>query len=224
MTIDRKKLLVPAVALAGVVAGAGFMLSTAAFAAGGNPGTGTPLVPHGVTGTVSAVSGTTIMLTGKDGKTYSIDAASTTVDKVSSISVSGIAAGDTLRVDGTVSGTNVTATHIMDGTLPAYGPHGGFGRGPEGRGPGVVGTISAISGNTLTVAGKNGTTYTVDASGARVMTFARGQKPAASTLASLKVGDTVGVRGTVSGTSVTATSVVDGIPSLGVHRGFRNGQ
>ena len=220
MTIDRKKFLIPAVAFAAFLGGAGLMVATAASAASGTPGTGMPWAGHDVTGTVSAVSGNTITLTGANGTTYTINAASTTVEKVSSISVGQVAVGDTLRVDGTVSGTNVTAAHIMDGTLPA-GLHGGFGweRG-AGHMPGVVGTISAVNGNTLTVAGKNGTTYTVDATNAKIMTFAQGQKPAAGTVASLKVGDTVGIRGTVSGTNVTATSIVDGIPSMGMHRGW----
>ena len=218
MTIDRKKLLVPAVALAAFLGGAGVMVASAANAASGNPGTGTPPAPHGVTGTVSAVSGDSITLTGKDGKTYTINAAQAAVDKVSTISVGQIAAGDTLRVDGTVFGTNVTAAHIMDGTLPAHGLRGGFGRG--GMGPGVVGTISAINGNSLTVAGKNGTTYTVDATSAKVMVFTQGSAPTTGSLSSLKVGDTVGVRGTVSGTNVTATGIVDGIPSMGMHRGW----
>lgn len=226
MTLS-KKLAVPAIALAAFIGGAGLMVSTSAFAAG-NPGGGADMHPlsHGVSGTVASVSGSTITLTGTDGKTYTIDAASTTVDKLSSISVGQIVAGDTLHVGGTVSGTNVTAEHIMDGQLPQGGPRGGFGhRDHDGdRGPGVVGTVSAVNGSSLTVAGKNGTTYTVDASSANVMKFAQGTKPAASTVSSIVVGDTVGIRGTVSGTTVTATDIMDGIPSMGMHRGQQDGK
>lgn len=71
---------------------------------------------------------------------------------------------------------------------------------------GIVGTVSAISGTTLTVAGKDGVTYTVDASAATLA----GSEGSNFTLADVKVGDKVNVRGTVSGTSVTATKIVDG--------------
>lgn len=217
MTIGTKKVAVPLVAVAAFVAGAGLMVSASAFAAT-NPSAPAQPDQHGVSGTVTAVSGNTITLTGKNGTMYTIDAASTTVDKVSSITVSQIVAGDTLMVRGSVSGATVTAAHIMDGVMPMKGhgrdgDHGRFDR------PHVVGTIQAVNGSSLTVLGKNGTTYTVDATSAKVMKFVQGAKPAQSTLSSVAVGDLVGIRGTVSGTTVTATSVMDGIPSLGMHRG-----
>lgn len=168
----------------------------------------------GVAGTVVSVSGNTITLTGKDGKTYTIDATKSTIDKISTITVGNIAAGDTLMVGGTVSGTSVTATHITDGQMPTS-QGGGFG-GPRGAGQGhsgVTGTVSAISGNTLTVANKAGTSYSVNASGATILKAVSGAKPATSTLASVAIGDTVRIQGTISGTSVTATRIVDGVLS-----------
>ena len=75
---------------------------------------------RGVMGQVTAVSGTTITVTGKDGKTYTIDAGSATINKMITISASDVKVGDTLGVEGTLSGTNVTAQHIMDG-IPAMG-------------------------------------------------------------------------------------------------------
>ena len=54
-------------------------------------------------------------------------------------------------------------------------------------------------------------TYTVDATNAKVMKSATsGVKPTTATIADIQVGDTVMVQGTVSGTSVTATSIFDG--------------
>ena len=76
---------------------------------GGHGGHG----PRGTMGTVAAISGNTITLTGKNGTTYTIDAASSAVKKVSSATLSDIAVGDTLDVSGTTSGTTVTATNIV---------------------------------------------------------------------------------------------------------------
>ena len=68
-------------------------------------------------GTVSAISGNAITLTGKNGTTYTVDAASATVKKVSDSSVNNIAVGDTLMVSGNTSGTTITAANIVDGIL-----------------------------------------------------------------------------------------------------------
>lgn len=78
------------------------------------------------------------------------------------------------------------------------------------RGPHIHGTISAISGSAITVTDKDGTAYTVDASNAKVKTFVEGSAPADAGISSLAVGDEVGVHGTVSGTSVTATAIMKG--------------
>lgn len=216
MKVNTKKLAVP---LAAVIAFAGGAAATVAAAADAQTpnttqtATGQGHGPMGVVGTVTAVNGSTITLTGKDGKTYTVNATSAAIDKVSTITTAQIAAGDTLMVGGQVSGTSVTADHIMDGTLPAGGL--GDGHGPMGFGkPGVFGTVSAVSGNTLTVAGRNGTTYTVDASSAKVMKAASGAKPATAAVSDIAVGDSVMIGGTVSGTSVTATDIMDGIPQF----------
>jgi len=78
--------------------------------------------------------------------------------------------------------------------------------------PAVMGIVSAISGNTLTVSGKQGfgstattTTYTVDATNAKIT-----KNNTTGTIASIAVGDTVMVQGTISGTNVTATIIRDG--------------
>src|ERR1700722_5977915 len=105
----------------------GLIIAAPAFAqwnGGGQPGSGT--MNHGqrpaVVGTVSAVSGTTLTVTGMAGPnggsptTYTFDASSATVTKSGQTSsVSSIAVGDTVAVQGTVSGTTVTATSIRDG-------------------------------------------------------------------------------------------------------------
>ncbi len=163
----------------------------------------------GVMGKVTAVSGNTITVAGgKDGATaYTVDVTNAKVMIGSQTtapttgSVSDIKVGDTVAVRGTVSGTTVTATSVTDGMFM----RGGFG-GPGGKGRGVEGTVSAVSGNTVTVTAKDGTSYTIDASSAKV------SKVVDLQVSDIKVGDTIGAQGTVSGTSVTATHIMDGVP------------
>jgi hypothetical protein len=76
--------------------------------------------------------------------------------------------------------------------------------------PGIMGKITEISGTSLTIVspamGQTATTtYVVDASSAIVM-----KNNATSTFSSIAVGDMVMVKGTISGTVVTATIIFDG--------------
>ena len=186
-----------------------------AFAAG--PGFGGRMGGHapGVFGTVSSVNGNTLTVTSKGfgqnttSTSYTVDATTATVTKNGSASsLSNVSVGDNVSVQGTVSGTNVTATTIRDGMTG----RGGMGRG-MGQTPGVFGTVASVSGNTLTVtskmgpSGSTGMTYTIDATNATVT-----KAGASSSVSSITVGDTIMVQGTVNGTSVTATSIRDGMP------------
>jgi hypothetical protein len=171
----------------------------------------------GVHGTVTAVNGSTITITQKmgpndaTGTTYTIDASSATVKKFTqgsapaTIAVSDIAVGDEIGAMGTVSGTSVAATEIMDGKMGMG--FGGRGMGGPGRGHGAIGTVSAINGSTITLTGKDGKTYTIDAGSATV------EKTITTSLSDVTVGDTIGVEGSVSGTSVTATKIMDDLPA-----------
>lgn len=167
----------------------------------------------GVRGTVSAVDGTTITVVSKgfgdnaSETTYTVDASNAKFLKSTTggaepaeVTISDIAIGDEIGVRGEVSGTSVTATEVIDGLM--RGGPGGF-----GKGRGTVGTVSAVSGNTITVTGKDGTSYTVDASGAKV------SKVVDIDVSDIQVGDEIGVQGSVSGNSVTAVHIMDGIPS-----------
>jgi hypothetical protein len=174
----------------------------------------------GVGGTVTAVNGNTVTVTGADGKTYTIDASAATVTKDETVSVSNIAVGDTVMANGTVNGTSVTATAIHDGKMS--GGFGGRGMwGPGGMGRGVHGTVSAINGSTLTVTSTNpqtnvASTYTVDASNATVLKGDGTTKPSTSSLSAVAVGDNVMIMGATSGTNVTAKMIVDGpMPKMG---------
>jgi hypothetical protein len=214
--MNKKQLTIPLAALALMVSAGGGIVA-AAHADTTAPTTTAGQVMRGghakpaVRGTVTAISGSTITL--KDGKTntsYTIDASNAKITKheakvatesptaPTTITVGEIALGDTLTVQGTVTGTNVTATTIADGI-------GGSRGETKGRGSGVTGKVTSVNGTTLTVVGDNGTTYTVDASSG---VFTKMQTIAVT---DISVGDTVGIQGTVSGTSVVATHIVDGL-------------
>ena len=186
----------------------------------------------GVFGTVSAISGTTLTVTSKTfgprpgsttsgsgaaqsaptQKTYTVDASSATVTKNNAASsVSAIAVGDTVMVQGTISGTSVSAKMIRDGVVQQMGA-GMPGKGGgmpnsiiKGNGEPVIGgSVSAVSGSNLTVTNTSNVTYSVDASNAVVE-----KGNATSSISAIAVGDNVIVQGTVSGQSVTASSVMD---------------
>ena len=115
-----------------------------------------------------------------------------------------------ILVQGTVNGTNVAATNIRDSvqgmrrengkqriassTQPALG---------NGQ-PVIAGKVSAVNGNSLTVTTSGNTTYTIDATNAKVF---EGRN--ASPLSNIAVGDTVLVQGTVNNASITASTIID---------------
>jgi hypothetical protein len=217
MTISKKvAVLFGVVGLAAGTAGtiamqthaAGTTSTTTSAGSGFRHGT-----PPAAAGKVTAVSGSTITVTDKrTGTSYTVDASNATIQKFTpptagttpatkpaptTISVSDIAVGDNVMVQGTVSGTNIAATKITDGMMM-----GMFGRGgPRGQ----AGTVSAVNGNTITLTGKDGTTYTIDATSATV------KKVSDSSVSNIAVGDTLMVNGTTSGTNIAATNIVDGM-------------
>src|SRR6185295_12510119 len=70
------------------------------------------------------------------------------------------------------------------------------------------GTITAINGNTISMqeeADEGGAVYSVDATNAGIT-----NNGATATIADLKVGDKIMVEGTVTGTNVVATKIMDG--------------
>jgi hypothetical protein len=75
---------------------------------------------------------------------------------------------------------------------------------------GIIGTVSSIDGTTLTVTSTKGTAYSVDASAA---TFVKGFGKSATTIAlsNIAVSDHVAVMGAVTGDSVAATKIDDGV-------------
>jgi len=191
-----------------------------------------------VFGTVTAVNGTTITVAsrsfGKDAATttYSVNAANATVFKNNATStVSSIAINDQIMVMGTVSGTNVTAASIRDGISmmnrgngPNTAGNGGTGQTPPFKGTGepvVAGTVSAVNGNSITITTSSNTSYTVNTASTTV-----NKAGAASSVSAISVGDYIVVQGPVNGTTVTASSILDGQAKAQVsgNRGENEGQ
>lgn len=105
------------------------------------------------------------------------------------------------------TGTATTSTESVSTDRHAFPGKGSGFRGGHGRGPGVMGEVTAVNGSTITVTGKNGQTYTVNAGSATV------QKMVTGSVSDITVGDSIGVQGTVSGNTVTATNIMSGMPN-----------
>lgn len=113
--------------------------------------------------------------------------------------------------------TNTNASVKVNNQGQGRGPMMGLQRGMMGKST-VVGTVSAVNSNTLTISGRNGfmsgrvgstsaaTIFTVDASNATVI-----KGNATSSVSSISVGDVVVIQGTVSGTNIAAKLIRDGM-------------
>jgi hypothetical protein len=201
----------------------------------------------GVFGTVSVISGDSLTVTSKGfgssnaaATTYTVDATNAAVTKAGAAStLASVSVGDVVAVQGTVSGTSVTATTIRDGISARTGKPGMMGNtkmGERGMGsttpilqgngqPVVGGTVTAVSGSTITITNASNVTYTIDATNAKIV-----KGGSASTVSSVAVGDNLVIQGTVNGSSVTAATITDqaaasagtaGSQSQG-HGGFMN--
>jgi hypothetical protein len=182
----------------------------------------------GIAGTVTAVNGTTLTVTSKTrsnatstsettGAVYTVNASNAQIVKNGATStISSIATGDTVMVQGTVSGTSVTATVVRDGITGKRGAaDNGVGQGNpksasstrsfQGNGePVVAGSVVSISGTTLTVTNESNVTYAIDTTNAKII-----KNGTTTALSSVATGDSIIAQGTVNGTSVTAASIID---------------
>ena len=86
------------------------------------------------------------------------------------------------------------------------------------KGNTLSGTVASIDGNIITFSTKASKIYTVDVTNAKILKKSdtvpvKGQKipaPKTITISDIKIGDTITVHGTKTGTSIIATSVLDG--------------
>lgn len=226
--MNVKKYIYPVIFLTLV----GSFLGTAIVLAegGDNLGQGAEaqVVPAPVVGVVTAINGSNITVVStkslpkgqKSTTTYIVNATNATIIKNGVAStLSNIAVGDLVTVQGTVTGTNVVATTIRDIKI------GGGANDQERIMPNIVGKVSAINGKILTVIIQNknnptsSTTFTVDATDAKIL---RGETQI--TLNDVAVGDTVVIQGAVTGTNVVATQIRDGKVGNGKNEQNNNNQ
>lgn len=164
-------------------------------------------------GTVSAINGSSITITSKDNKTFTIDASKATIhkDPKTNGALSDITIGAAIVARGTVTGTTVAATDIMTG-IPKM----------ENHTPGIAGKVTAVSGSTITieslpfgmmrghgekkgVPAKTPVSFTVTTtSSTQIM-----KGGASATLTDVAVGTPIMVRGTIDQTAhtVAATNI-----------------
>lgn len=231
----NKKVFISSVALGVIMASAGLTKASAAdldanahinVGMKGGPavqavvrGAATVRDGKGVFGTVTAINGNTITLqskgmgnpssaSGQATTTFTIDASNAAIKKDNASStVSSIAVGDSIFAQGTISGTSVTATEINDGKVTArVGNMQDEFAQLEGNGQPIIGgKVTAVNGNTITITNKSNVSYTVDATSAKLTKTGK-----AITASSIAVNDQILVQGTINGTSVTATTIIDG--------------
>ena len=196
-----------------------------------------------VVGIVTSVTGSNITIDGRSlslerernatqpaTTTYTIDASSATIHKNNATStIASIIIGDTLSVQGTISGTSIKATFIRDGTVGRgllgqnYGMmrNGNDDKEDHGRNstttpgtinspitgngqPVVAGTVSSVSSSTIVITNKSNISYTVDASNAKIV-----QGTDTITISGISVGDSIIAQGAVTGNSIIASSIID---------------
>ncbi len=157
----------------------------------------------GVMGTVTSVNGAIITIAGKNNTTYAIDTTGAKIFKNRNtvITIADIKVGDIIMAQGTVNGTNVTATTVFDGK-PIIGKRN------QGNFPGVMGIVTGISGTTISLTAKDNTLYSIETTSATVIE--KGIPPVKTQLSEIAVGDTLMIRGVVNGTHVTAEKIFDG--------------
>ncbi len=219
-----KKEYLPWIAAAGLVIG--LSLVVPAFAQGmpngrggdrmNGPQSGNGAAPA-LVGSVTAINGTTITIqtwrrpNEKNATTtYTVNAASAKFfDKGATSTISSVTTGDMISVLGTINGTTITATVIrygMNGDLGRRGiPNTSTTQPFKGNGEPIVGgTVASINGATITITNESNVTYTIDASNAKVI-----EHGTTSTIANIAVGNNVMVQGTVNGTDIAASTILD---------------
>jgi hypothetical protein len=152
----------------------------------------------GVAGTVTSVTGTSIIISAKNNTTYSIDTSGAKIFKNRNtvITPADVKTGDKIMAQGTFDGTKVLATTVFDGKGVIDKKH-------NGSFPGVMGIVNSVSPTLLTVTTKDNVVYTVK------ITASTKIDKKTSNITDIAIGDTVMVRGMVVGNEVTAKTIFD---------------
>lgn len=170
------------------------------------------MVPLGTVGTITSINGSVFTLLGRYGTTtgtttYSVNATNAIIVKNNATTtISALVVGDRADVVGAVTGTNIVATKVYVGMMKGWDDKKGTTTPMQGNGmPVVAGKVTAVSGSTVTITNSSNVAYTIDAANAKVMI-----KNKTGTISDVQVGDTVMAQGTVNGTNVVATTLLDG--------------
>lgn len=145
----------------------------------------------------SAPSGDAFTITTRSGSSITVDVTATTTYAergIVSATLGDVQSGDLVAVFGTLSGSTVTATEVA------------IARARADERSGAVGTVATTPANgTFTVTTRGGATVTVDVTATTTYVDHAVADP---TLTNVTVGERVGVFGTWSGTTITASEVV----------------
>ncbi len=166
-----------------------------------------------VSAMVTAVNGSTVTLLGSNGAVYTVSVTSATKIQAQDgtvLALSNIRVGDSLKVKGTLSGSIITASSIVDkSTIDSSFSQNG--------------TMSALSGSVITFVGENNVTYSVNTAGATI----NGSTDVSAQLAKFAVGDKLIVKGTLLSGTVTASKIknmsLSARESLTRYNGVRGG-
>jgi hypothetical protein len=126
------------------------------------------------------------------------------------ISAAAIGLTASLIIGGSAMAASTKPNHPpIQRTNSAVAYHLGTGSRKNTSRPGgqlVTGTVSSVSGSVITLTAKNGGSYAINAASAKIM-----KTGAATDVSAILPGDLLMARGTLSGLSMTATTIVDGV-------------
>ncbi|MBV9159329.1 MAG: hypothetical protein JO019_01900 [Candidatus Kaiserbacteria bacterium] len=152
-----------------------------------------------INGTVTALNGATLTVTGTNGTVYTVNAANASVngDTNTAIALAGIQSGDRIEVKGTLNGSVITATKINDKSL--------LERNVIQKLNNVrIGVISSVTGGGFNLSGLFGAGSTTVTTNASTTYKVKGQ---ATTSTALANGQLVVVQGTQANGSFAASLV-----------------
>lgn len=184
------------------------------FFRGGDDDSSEDDVWSGIVGKVTAINGTALTVSSmtpwnKDSKTtvYTVNTANAEIEKegMDNETISDIKVGDMIIVEGAVTGTTVAATEIHIGWFKAKWEKAKDSFVTSGD-PVIGGTVTAVSGTTITTKNKSDVSYTIEAKDSKFMTKGSSE---ASTISDIEVGDNILVQGTINNASVTAKLIID---------------
>lgn len=148
-------------------------------------------------GTVASINSTTITVNGTNNTTYTVDASKTKFRRKANTAmlITDIQTGDTIKVTGTVSGTNITASIVQDASMGTLRDH-------------TTGTIAAVNGASFTLTTKANATLTVNTTSATVIEKFIGNSKQAATLSDLAVGENMLITGAVDSANNTLNASI----------------